>query len=498
MSVTVFIHCPAVGTKKYRFDSKGRGNCSYHQAFITNSGSRRNMLSWEKLLNQVRRKELQGSIESMGTGIKRTEFERDYDRILFATPTRRLADKTQVFPMEENDSVRTRLTHSYEVSNLARSIGVRLAFEYSEKVFGPTHDELQVKRNIPALLAAVGLAHDLGNPPFGHQGEIAIQQWFLENTAGPHADIDFREFDGNAQTFRLLTRLQILNDQFGLNLTVGTLAALIKYPSVYGSSNKGGFKKFGIFQSEAKIIQEVWEHTGLKEGIRHPLAYVMEACDDIAYSIIDAEDTVKKGYASFYDLMDFLESHDGGDEVIKEVIKTSKDQNVKFKKNELSSQEINDVSMQMFRVKAIALMVEAATDVFVENIDKIMNGSIVQGFELIKNSRCAQLCRAVKEFDFRHGFRHKDVLQLELRGNNYIKSMMSMLWSAISCDGNSEKPFERYVFGEISENYRRIYNGSSKTHSARCQLLCDVISGMTESYLIKKHDQFISLQNAPH
>lgn len=454
------------------------------------------MLSWDKLLNQTRRKELSGSKESLGTGVGRTQFERDYDRILFATPTRRLADKTQVFPMEVNDSVRTRLTHSHEVSNLARSIGVRLAFDHSEQVFGSDHELLQVKRNVPSLLAAVGLAHDLGNPPFGHQGEVAIQQWFIDGGTGGSVEIDFSEFDGNAQTFRLLTRLQVLNDQFGLNLTLGTLAALIKYPSVYGSSNKGGFKKFGIFKSEEKIIQEVWEHTGLGEGIRHPLAYVMEACDDIAYSIIDAEDTVKKGYASFYDLMDHLESFDGEDPVIKSVVAFARNENSKFKKQKHSSRELNDVSTQMFRVKAIADMIEAATEVFVDNIEKIMDGSIEQGFELIKHSRCAQLCKAAKEFDFRHGFQHKEVLRLELQGNIYIKSIMKMHWRAISLDDDPNKPFERYVFGTISENYRRIYNDTDKSHYAKCQLLCDVVSGMTETYLIKKYDEFRSLEEA--
>jgi dGTPase len=456
------------------------------------------MLSWDKLLNQVRRKDLHGSKESMGTGAGRTEFERDYDRILFATPTRRLADKTQVFPMEENDSVRTRLTHSHEVSNLARSIGVRLAFEHAKEVFGPDHEVLQVKRNVPSLLAAVGLAHDLGNPPFGHQGEVAIQQWFNDGGVGEEFEVDFSEFDGNAQTFRLLTRLQVLNDEFGLNLTVGTLAALIKYPSVYGSSNKGGFKKFGIFKSEEKIIQEVWENTGLEEGIRHPLAYVMEACDDIAYSIIDAEDTVKKGYASFYDLMDFLECFDKDrqDAVIIRVIEAARDKNTEFKTAELSSRELNDISMQMFRVKAITEMVESATNVFVENIGKIMDGSIEPGFELIKNSQCALLCKAVKEFDKRFGFQHKDVLRLELQGNNYIKGMMTMLWQGISRNGDSNYPFERYVLGEISENYRRIYKDSSLSAYAKHQLLCDTISGMTESYLIKKYREFRSLKNA--
>lgn len=455
------------------------------------------MLEWEKLLNQDRRKDLRGPTTSMGTRANRTEIERDYDRILFAAPTRRLADKTQVFPMEENDSVRTRLTHSHEVSNLARSIGVRLAFEYPKAVFGDNHEELGVKRNVPALLAAVGLAHDLGNPPFGHQGETAIQQWFLEQF-GTNGGIesDFIEFDGNAQTFRLLTRLQLLNDHYGLNLTVATLAALIKYPSIYGPDGKRGFKKFGIFASEAEIIETVWQHTGLRVGVRHPLAYVMEACDDIAYSIIDAEDTVKKGYASFYDLIDHLDEASGGDPVIDRVVATARDKNREFKKERLSSRELNDISMQMFRVKAIAEMVTAATDVFVSNVKSMMAEELEPGFELIKASPCHLLCSSVKQFDKRHGFQHKDVLRLELQGNSYIKNMMSIMWNAISYGEDNHKPFERYIFGAISENYRRVYEATGKSEYAKRQLLCDAISGMTENYLIKKHDEFKSLQDA--
>lgn len=455
------------------------------------------MLDWEKLLNHDRRKDIEGGTPSMGTRANRTEIERDYDRILFAAPTRRLADKTQVFPMEENDSVRNRLTHSHEVSNLARSIGVRLAFDYPEQVFGPNHEQLGVKRNVPALLAAVGLAHDLGNPPFGHQGEAAIQQWFHDQFGTEEkVEYDFLEFDGNAQTFRLLTRLQVLNDHYGLNLTVATLAALIKYPSVYGPDGKKGFKKFGVFSSEAKIVETVWHHTGLSAGIRHPLAYVMEACDDIAYSIIDAEDTVKKGYASFYDLMDHLEEASGGDSVIDSVVKISRDKNRDFKKERLSSRELNDISMQMFRVKAIAEMVVAATDVFVKNIPLMMKEGVPPEFELIKASRCHALCSAVKQFDRRHGFQHKDVLRLELQGNSYIQNMMGMMWKAISHEEDTNKPFERYIFGAISENYRRIFEAAGKSEYAKRQLLCDVVSGMTESYLIKKHDEFKSLQDS--
>ena len=247
-------------------------------------------LNWNKLLCSERRKDNHDKPESMETGIGREEIERDYDRILFSAPTRRLADKTQVFPMEKNDSVRNRLTHSLEVSNLARSIGIRLAFNHRDPIWGNSADELKVERTVPALLAALGLAHDLGNPPFGHQGEKSIGQWFRKKGIGGK---DFKNFDGNCQTFRLLARLQILNDDYGLNLTYATLAGMMKYP-VFSSTSCHRYKKFGLFKSEKDVAGDVWNATGLDEGIRHPMAYVMEACDDIAYSVIDAEDTVKK------------------------------------------------------------------------------------------------------------------------------------------------------------------------------------------------------------
>ena len=148
-------------------------------------------LDWKELLCPMRRKKIHGSSESIGTGVGREEIERDYDRILFAAPTRRLADKTQVFPMEKNDSIRTRLTHSHEVSNLARSIGTRLVYDHRKEVFADCADDLKVERTVPSLLAAVGLAHDLGNPPFGHQGEVAMGRWFKSKKNSVLAGQDF-------------------------------------------------------------------------------------------------------------------------------------------------------------------------------------------------------------------------------------------------------------------------------------------------------------------
>lgn len=449
-------------------------------------------LDWEKLLFDRRRKAVVGGKEeSSKTKGSRTEIERDFDRVLFASPTRRLADKTQVFPMDSNDSVRNRLTHSHEVSNLARSVGMALAFNHADEVFGPDHESLNVKRKIPALLAAAGLVHDLGNPPFGHQGEISIQHWFTEKSSENTIPNDFLKFDGNPQTFRLVTRLQVLNDGFGLNLTYATLASMVKYPSTHESQSSNGYSKPGIFQSESDIIEDVWEKTGLRAGIRHPIAHVMEACDDIAYAVIDTEDTVKKGFASFYDLMDHLKSavSDSPDSRIQAVIDYSTEKNEEFKREKLSSRELNDISMQMFRVQAIYELIEAATNAFVSNIKKIMNCSIPPDFELIEHSDGKRLCTALKEFGKRHGFKNKSVLELELFGNNEIENLMDMLWDSIE---NKETAFSRYAYSTISENYRRVFEDSKMDGDyKKFQLLSDTISGMTESYLIK-HNKHLS------
>ena len=448
-------------------------------------------LIWDKLLTPMRRKAIGGGSESIGTGIGREEVERDYDRILFAAPTRRLADKTQVFPQDPSDSVRTRLTHSHEVSNLARSIGVRLAYEHRKEVFGDYADEAKVERTVPAVLAAAGLAHDLGNPPFGHQGEASMGQWCRDHTKDIEKDIedakDFNEFNGNCQTFRLLSRLQILNDSYGINLTCATLATMMKYPVF--SNHCSGFKKFGLFQTERDVAKDVWKETGLDEGIRHPLVYVMEACDDIAYSVIDAEDTVKKRYASFNDLMDVLSNSSSN--LIKSVVDAVVRKNKEFRGEKLSPAELDELSMQMFRVKAVAEMVKAATDTFVQHIDDILDVTIDREFEIIGQSDAADLCNRLKDFDRSKGYEHPDVLRLELRGHNFITQTMDWLWRSLNSDGR----FEDYAYSRISENYRRVYEAAGESKSDKLHLVCDTLSGMTERYLISTHDELKGLQH---
>jgi len=462
---------------------------------------------WEKLLNSERRKpkkvDFYEAEEPKLTEV-RTEIERDYDRILFSTPVRRLADKTQVFPLERNDSVRTRLTHSHEVSNLARSIGVALAFD--DKIIAD--NGLKPERNLPSILASIGLAHDLGNPPFGHQGEHAIQAWFadnldvLENSQLTEAmKQDFMRFEGNAQTLRLLTRLQLINDDYGLNLTYSTLAALMKYPTASDSIDRGNVakKKHGYFQSEEAIVKDVWEKTGLSAGVRHPLTYIMEACDDIAYAVLDAEDAVKKGLVSFSDLMSYLKHHGEHDSAVGTVCKLACDKHETHRKEAtgLSPAELNDISMQMFRVYAIGEMVRDVKNTYKDQEKNIMAGRLKS--DLLTVSPSSKLCELLKKFDKDHAYVHRSVLEVELTGYNTILGLMGFLWEAIRQRKKPEvlgsrrsTPFASYAYNRISENYRRIFEDESNPLPVRykeLQLLTDMISGMTDSFALSLYDE---------
>lgn len=465
---------------------------------------------WNLLLNDTRRKTPDKKKTKKSTRETRTEIERDYDRILFSTPVRRLADKTQVFPLEKNDSVRTRLTHSHEVSNLARSIGTALAFQYK---IGK--DVRNYQRNLPALLAAIGLVHDLGNPPFGHQGEAAIRSWFsdhrselLERHGLNHQQKqDFLNFEGNAQAFRLVTRLQLLNDNYGLDLTYATLAAMMKYPTGSDQINKTlvATKKHGFFASEQHIAQDVFQQTGIAPGIRHPLAYLMEACDDIAYVVLDVEDAVKKGLASFHDLIAYIKHKGKGDNIIKRVARDSEKKHEEYRMEaSLSPLELNDISMQRFRVYAIHALVNATIDAFLTNSQAVVSGTLERS--ILSISSGAALREHLKAFGEKYAYKSRSVLKSELTGYNVIRRLMDIFWDAIvnreshsKVDSSRLHPYSRFVYGRISENYRRIFESPPKDMSElpiryrECLLLTDMISGMTDSFAISLKEELDSL-----
>lgn len=275
------------------------------------------MLDWRRLLSASR----QRGDRSEPVDPARSPFQKDFDRIVFSSAFRRLQDKTQVHPRPGNDYVRTRLTHSLEVASVGRS----LAAGAGQVIAG--------RRRLPPdlgpaefghIVSAACLAHDIGNPPFGHRGEALIQEWFATSPRGRAAISglsdgqrqDFLKFEGNAQGFRILTRLQNWENAGGMRLTAAVLGTFSKYPRLSDAKlppgpAPAGARKFGVMQSEAQIWRDLARELGLPEispGVwsRHPLAWLVEAADDICYSVVDLEDGFKLGKLSFRQVEELL------------------------------------------------------------------------------------------------------------------------------------------------------------------------------------------------
>ncbi|MET0093950.1 MAG: dGTP triphosphohydrolase, partial [Sedimenticola sp.] len=274
-------------------------------------------MQWSKLLSRKRI----GSSQEPGTSTVRTDFQRDFDRIVFSSAFRRMQDKTQVFPLSRVDYIRTRLTHSLEASSIGRSLGTLVGEQIIQR-HGLAQNEAS---DFGDICAAACLAHDIGNPPFGHSGEDAIRHWAHTGKYGePRVGVlkdsekeDFLSFEGNAQGFRILTRLQNPDNPGGLQLTCATLAAFTKYPreSFLGGSNFNGVsaKKQGFVVEDRERFTEVANEVGLirrdpSRAIwhRHPLAFLVEAADDISYRVIDIEDGFRLGYFTLDEVMDLF------------------------------------------------------------------------------------------------------------------------------------------------------------------------------------------------
>lgn len=259
---------------------------------------------WEKLLSPIRHvNDVQNTIINPA----RSPFIQDYDRILFSNAFRMLARKTQVHPFSSNDHVHHRQMHSLEVASVGRSLGIMVGYFLKNRKDLPKN---YTPEHLGQIVQAACLAHDIGNPPFGHGGESALQDWFknpVNNTnylsdLTEEQQLDFKTFDGNAQGFRVLTSLENYKDNGGLRLTFPTLAAMVKYPRSSANAKKLNSLKFNFYQSERHIFDTVFSCLGLKTAQnynRHPLSYLTEAADDICYRIIDIEDALELNIISF-------------------------------------------------------------------------------------------------------------------------------------------------------------------------------------------------------
>src|SRR5690554_7324736 len=269
------------------------------------------IMNWPQLLSAARFGE--ENKKRSGKEFGRTPFDKDYDRIIFSPAFRRLDRKTQVHPLVDNDLVHSRLTHSLEVGCVGRSLGTRVGHAIASRL-----PEGLNANDVGSLVQAACLAHDIGNPPFGHSGEDAICHWFRQAQVRGWLDDmteaqqqDFLNFEGNAQGFRVLTQLEYHQFDGGMRLTYATLGAFLKYPWTAQYASQGLFKlnKFGCYQSELPLLESITSKLGLPQinpqrWARHPLVYLVEAADDICYGLIDLEDGVEM------DLLDYSEVED--------------------------------------------------------------------------------------------------------------------------------------------------------------------------------------------
>jgi dGTPase len=365
------------------------------------------------------------------------------------------------------------------------------------------------QRNVPALLGAIALVHDLGNPPFGHQGEVAIRTWVtnhkkqIKKAAGKNFSEklfkDFTLFEGNAQGLRVLTRLQHQDHNAGLRLTASTLRAFMKYPWTSDHVNpRKGIKKFGVFTSELEIFKWTCRETGLPAGERHPISYLMEVCDDIAYSVLDIEDAVKKEIISAADVVEFLSSLPS-DGRISDLLRQYKADEKWLRSltmpkvtgdgvDPISSKEYRDSLIEVFRSYLIAVLVSDAIETFVDlekshNFEKLRKG-------LAEDFRSSAVVAALKDFAGLRVYKHRDVLKAELSGHRVIPILMTAMWGAVIAEHKgAQTKLDEYVLSQMSPNYIRVYRQSVDLKVPlwyrQLQLVCDQICGMSDSYALR-------------
>lgn len=439
---------------------------------------------------------------------ERNPFESDYTRVLFSSSFRRLQDKAQVFPLDNSDFVRTRLTHSLEVSAIGRSIGISVenALINREKL----NDQHRGK--ISAILATAGLVHDLGNPPFGHFGEKIIQQFFskwfddgeddLRNYKHEHQQevADFLNFDGNAQTFRLLHKLHYLIDERGYNLSCATLASILKYPrsSLEGNKDDGriSYKKSGYFKASKEVFEEVKRKTGI-EDFRHPIAFLLEVSDDIAYLAADIEDAIKKGVLNYSMVKDVFEQFLGnGTDEEKEILRKLDLYRDNAHANFPNKDEL---AIQRFRIKLQGFMISSAVKAFLDNHDQILSGQFDR--EILSVSKSENVCKALKELAKRFIYKDRAVLTKELAGEKVISGLLEIFIPCISKENIPDRTDKKdgKLFEIISPNYRFITLNFSEAIGQpnlyeRLLLVTDFISGMTDSYALDLYQRLVGIK----
>ena len=407
----------------------------------------------------------------------RSEFKRDYDRLIYSAPFRRLQNKTQVFPLPGSIFVHNRLTHSLEVSSLGQSLGNDVCRQLKE-----LHPELEntLFEEIGTIVSAACLAHDMGNPPFGHSGEKAIQTFFTEGKGKALKESvssefwdDITHFEGNANAFRLLTHRFLGRRLGGFVMTYSMLASIVKYP--FASSLAGDHGKFGFFQTEAGDYKKIADELGIicksdfqvpLKYARHPLVYLVEAADDICYEIMDIEDSHKLKILSYQEtselLMGFFD-------------KETKDNILE----RIEEEGLTDANEQVVYMRAcvIGKLENECVKAFVEHEDEILNGTF-EG-SLIDNISSIQrdAYKRCEDISYKKIYHSKPVLDIELSGYKIMETLMDVFIGAAI---NPDRFYSQQLIRRVSSQY----DIHSENLETRIMAVIDYISGMTDIYAL--------------
>lgn len=434
-------------------------------------------------------------------------YKNDYDTIICSTLFRRLQDKAQVFPLEEDDYVRTRLTHSLEVSAIGKKLG-EFVFKELRKEQKDIWFESHSEKDFADVLLCAGLIHDIGNPPFGHFGEYAIREWFqtylkdLTFQGKKIIDIlsiwqiqDLYNFEGNAQSMRVLSKTPYLGKMEGFNLSYSVLAAMMKYPisslKIKGSNPKK-YKKIGYNFSEKELFLEIDKKTGMN-GSRHPLSYLLEAADDIAYRASDLEDAMVKKVINFSQIIEALRSFiktipDNGDR--KQAICQFIHMLSKIYDEELENKHRKPelTAIQRWNQYMQEIMMQDVVNTFIENYDVIMQGEY-EG-DLFTGTLSGYIISAISKLSEDLIYTSSMKIKTELFGRRIIDSLLSQFMeAAIKYDTKEEMTYiDCRIMDIISGFYKSMYHAESKGKSEedklylRILMVTDYISGMTDNY----------------
>jgi dGTPase len=445
-------------------------------------------MNWEQLYSARRT----GSELRISTSPEtiRNSFQRDYDRLIFSSAFRRLQNKTQVFPLPGAVFVHNRLTHSLEVASIGRSLGKSVGDILADK-YTHTDDIFKdfYKYELPSVIAAACLAHDIGNPPFGHSGEDAIRIFFnelagdarhrFEAELSANQQKDFLFFEGNANAFRTLTHSFNEPRQGGFQLTYTTLASIVKYPSdSFNGFNKQQLvtKKSGFFDSEINTWKNISDTlqlpsvTGKNVFARHPFVYLVEAADDICYRIIDFEDAHRLNIISFEKIatlfLSFFDNESGYDarEKVTETLDRINDDNQK---------------VQFLRAKIINLLIQKVSNVFINNEVLLLEGTLQKSLIDLLDEHALQLIKKIDDYSVAHIYNHRSVVDIEIAGYNVIGALLKAFMDALISPSSSKS---RKLLQIIPQQFVILKQPGSLYNDV--QAIVDFIAGMTDLYAV--------------